>query len=204
MALQKVSMIWSSEPMTLGSRRRASISAGSSSMPNSPLSQACTASLGASFRRDSKRCRSRMFWKYAHCRLQVQGAQRRQQHLPSAFAAEVCVNNWAGRRELDCEVVKESKTRYVCRLLSDGLLPRVRCFRSLTLTSTRPPFFPFLACLLFCREFDLLHAPETRMNSGGDFSTINKRDHFVESVGGRGVFAWKRRPATPYKVGGKE
>jgi hypothetical protein len=79
-------------------------------------------------------------------------------------------------------VVKESKTRYVCRLLSDGLLPRVRCFRSLTLTSTRPPFFPFLACLLFCREFDLLHAPETRMNSGGDFSTINKRDHFVESL----------------------
>src|SRR5271165_5608436 len=75
MALQKVSMIWSSEPMTLGSRRRASISAGSSSMPNSPLSQACTASLGASFRRDSKRCRSRMSWKYAHCRLQVQGAQ---------------------------------------------------------------------------------------------------------------------------------
>ena len=97
MALQKVSMIWSSEPMTLGSRRRASISAGSSSMPNSPLSQACTASLGASFRRDSKRCRSRMSWKYAHCRLQVQGAQRRQQHLPSAFAAVGYMPRWLGR-----------------------------------------------------------------------------------------------------------
>ncbi len=35
--------------------------------------------------------------------------------------AKVCVNNWAGRRELDCEVVKETKTRYVCHLLSDGL-----------------------------------------------------------------------------------
>src|SRR5271157_6099049 len=67
------------------------------SMPNSPLSQACTASLGASFRRDAKRCRSRMFWKYAHCRLQVQGAQRRQQHLPSAFAAVGYMPRWLGR-----------------------------------------------------------------------------------------------------------
>ena len=88
----------------------------------------------------------------------MQGAQRRQQHLPSAFAAEVCVNNWAGRRELDCEVVKETKTRYVCRLLSDGLLPRVRCLRSLISANTPPvsppnfpvaavdAIFPFLAC----------------------------------------------------------
>ena len=50
--------------------------------------------------------------------------------------AKVCVNNWAGRRELDCEVVKETKTRYVCRLLSDGLLPRVRCLRSLISANT--------------------------------------------------------------------
>jgi hypothetical protein len=34
----------------------------------------------------------------------------------------------------------------------------------------------------FCREFTLSDAPETRMNRGGDFSTMNKRDHFVESV----------------------
>ena len=58
----------------------------------------------------------------------------------------------------DCEVVKETKTRYVCRLLSDGLLPRVRCLRSLISANTpasvpaefRPvataPIFPFLAC----------------------------------------------------------
>jgi len=32
----------------------------------------------------------------------------------------------------------------------------------------------------FCREFTLSDAPETRMNRGGDFSTMNKRDHFVE------------------------
>ena len=75
--------------------------------------------------------------------------------------AKVCVNNWAGRRELDCEVVKETKTRYVCRLLSDGLLPRVRCLRSLISANTPrqcpPPnfpvaavgaIFPFLACLI--------------------------------------------------------
>jgi hypothetical protein len=33
----------------------------------------------------------------------------------------------------------------------------------------------------FCREFSLCDAPETRMNRGGDFSTMNKRHHFVES-----------------------
>jgi hypothetical protein len=38
----------------------------------------------------------------------------------------------------------------------------------------------------FCREFTLSDAPETHMNRRGDFSTIYKRDHFVESVGGRG------------------
>ena len=32
-------------------------------------------------------------------------------------------------------------------------------------------------------------APETRMNRGGDFSNIYKRDHFVESVGEIGDFA---------------
>src|SRR5271166_1941600 len=42
-------------------------------------------------------------------------------------------------------------------------------------------FSAFLACLSFCREFTLSDAPETRMNRGGDFSTMNKRDHFVES-----------------------
>src|SRR5208283_866721 len=50
------------------------------------------------------------------------------------------------------------------------------------------PFFPFLACLSFCREFTLSDAPETRMNRGGDFSTMNKRDHFVDSVDGTGGF----------------
>ena len=34
----------------------------------------------------------------------------------------------------------------------------------------------------FCREFTLPDAPETRMNRGGYFSNIYKRDHFVESV----------------------
>src|SRR5271157_87945 len=68
----------------------------------------------------------------------------------------------------------------------------VRCFRSLISASPRPvfpaevcpvpdlPFFPLLACLSFCREFTLSDAPETRVNRGGDFSTMNKRDHFVE------------------------
>jgi hypothetical protein len=31
----------------------------------------------------------------------------------------------------------------------------------------------------FCREFILWNAPETRMNRGGDFCNIYKRDHFV-------------------------
>src|SRR3979411_1198275 len=46
----------------------------------------------------------------------------------------------------------------------------------------RPPstpfFFRFCARLSFCREFSLSNAPETRMNRGGDFSTIYKRIHF--------------------------
>jgi hypothetical protein len=46
--------------------------------------------------------------------------------------------------------------------------------------------------LSFCREFNPSDAPETRMNRGGDFSTIYKRDHFVECGDGRGVFAKKR------------
>src|SRR5271165_2912126 len=41
----------------------------------------------------------------------------------------------------------------------------------------------------FCREFSLCDAPETRMNRGGDFSTMNKRDHFVESWREIGDFA---------------
>jgi hypothetical protein len=36
----------------------------------------------------------------------------------------------------------------------------------------------------FCREFRLSDAPETRMNRGGTFLNIYKRDHFVECIGG--------------------
>src|SRR5271166_570107 len=43
-----------------------------------------------------------------------------------ALKAKICVNNWAGRRELPCEVLRETETRYVCRMLSEGLLPRGR------------------------------------------------------------------------------
>lgn len=98
-----------------------------------------------------------------------------------ALNAKICVDSWAGRRELDCEVVKETKTRYVCRLVSDGLLPRVRCLGSLISANT-PRQCPSLCVrLLFCREFTLSDAPETRMKRGGDFSSIYKRSHFVES-----------------------
>src|SRR5271165_6573735 len=44
----------------------------------------------------------------------------------------------------------------------------------------------------FCREFSLCDAPETRMNRGGGFLRIYKRDHFVESVGERGVLPGNR------------
>src|SRR5208337_3777351 len=50
------------------------------------------------------------------------------------------------------------------------------------------PFFPFLACLSFCREFTLSDAPETRMNRRGDLCTMNKMSHLVECVGGRRGF----------------
>jgi hypothetical protein len=60
----------------------------------------------------------------------------------------------------------------------------VRCFRSLTSITPRQcsPFFRFCVRLSFCREFSLWDAPETRMNRGGDFSNIYKRDHFVEGA----------------------
>jgi hypothetical protein len=49
----------------------------------------------------------------------------------------------------------------------------------------------------FCREFTLSDAPETRMNRGGYFSTIYKRDHFVECVEGEGVCFSLRGFETP-------
>src|SRR5271166_3666985 len=55
----------------------------------------------------------------------------------------------------------------------------------LPLTNLHPPrapqFSPFWRVYHFCREFGLLHAPETRMNRRGDLCTMNKRDHFVDS-----------------------
>ena len=88
--------------------------------------------------------------------------QQLQHDGAEALKAKVCVNNWAGRRELDCEVVKETKTRYVCRLLSDGLLPRVRCLRSLISAKTPRRIFPW--------------RPSTR------FFPFWRVDHFVESL----------------------
>ena len=43
-----------------------------------------------------------------------------------ALKAKICVDSWAGRRELPCEVLRETETKYVCRMLSEGLLPRGR------------------------------------------------------------------------------
>ena len=116
----------------------------SSSMPNSPLSQACTASLGASFRRDSKRCRSRMSWKYAHYRLQVQGAQ-----AAAASAERFCggrvhaavvgpiLDSLHARRE---KPGADRRSENVARI---GLLPRVKCLRSLISANTPRRIFPW-------------------------------------------------------------
>jgi len=38
--------------------------------------------------------------------------------------AKICVDSWAGRREFPCEIMGETKTKYVCRMLGDGMLPR--------------------------------------------------------------------------------
>ena len=38
--------------------------------------------------------------------------------------AKICVDSWAGRREFPCEIIGETKTKYVCRMLCDGVLPR--------------------------------------------------------------------------------
>src|SRR5271165_249545 len=99
---------------------------------------------------------------------------------------------------------QRSRTSFLLSLVASinrSTSREVRCFRSLISASPRPvfpaevcprpdlPFFPFLACLSFCREFTLSDAPETRMNRGGDFSTMNKRDHFVECWREIGDFA---------------
>jgi len=57
---------------------------------------------------------------------------------------------------------------------------RLRCFPETTEQSPHPS-------VPVCLE------TQTRMNRGGAFSTLNKRDHFVECVGGRWGFARKRR-----------
>jgi len=41
-----------------------------------------------------------------------------------ALKAKICVDSWAGRREFPCEIIGETKTKYVCQMLRDGVLPR--------------------------------------------------------------------------------
>jgi hypothetical protein len=41
-----------------------------------------------------------------------------------ALKAKICVDSWAGRREFPCEIKGETKTKYVCWILGDGVLPR--------------------------------------------------------------------------------
>src|SRR5271166_5381289 len=40
-----------------------------------------------------------------------------------ALKAKICVDSWAGRREFPCEIMGETKTKYVCRMSGDGVLP---------------------------------------------------------------------------------
>jgi hypothetical protein len=41
-----------------------------------------------------------------------------------ALKAKICVDSWAGRREFPCEIMGETKTKYVCRMSGDGVLSR--------------------------------------------------------------------------------
>ena len=41
-----------------------------------------------------------------------------------ALKAKICVDSWAGKREFPCEIMRETKAKYVCRMLGDGVLPR--------------------------------------------------------------------------------
>ena len=38
--------------------------------------------------------------------------------------AKICVDSWAGKREFPCEIMRETKTKYVCRMLGDQYWPR--------------------------------------------------------------------------------
>ena len=78
---------------------------------------------------------------------------------------------------------QRSRTSFLLPLVASinrSISRLVRCFRSLSPRQC----FPLCARVSFCREFSLCDAPETRVNRGGDFSTMNKRDHFVECFGG--------------------
>jgi hypothetical protein len=55
-----------------------------------------------------------------------------------------------------------------------------RDLNGVTLQQTSPPVFRFCARSSFCREFTLSHAPETRVNQGPGFLSINKMFHFIE------------------------
>src|SRR5208282_4897867 len=41
-----------------------------------------------------------------------------------ALKAKICVDSWAGRREFPCEIMGETKTKYVCRMLSEGFVAK--------------------------------------------------------------------------------
>ena len=54
----------------------------------------------------------------------VMDSEKERDPAARKLRAKICVDGWAGRLEEDCEVIGETKTKYVCRMLKDGRLPR--------------------------------------------------------------------------------
>src|SRR5271166_5854384 len=54
----------------------------------------------------------------------VMDSEKEREPAARKLRAKICVDSWAGRREFPCEIIGETKTKYVCRMLGDGVLPR--------------------------------------------------------------------------------
>jgi len=97
------------------------------------------------------------------------------------------------KREVDATLKQGNQTRARRAAQETGSAlpgpgqPEQSCLVLLELGSS-----PLCVRMSFCREFNVCDAPGTRANRGGGFLRIYKRDHFVESVDGRGFLPGNR------------
>ena len=51
----------------------------------------------------------------------VMDSEKERDPAARKLRAKICVDSWAGRREFPCEIIGETKTKDVCRMLGEGV-----------------------------------------------------------------------------------